>query len=278
MRLDEWIDENGGIAHRDAADEAGFSLAARRAAVRERSVERIRRNWLATAAAPADLRSAAANSGRLACISVARRRGWWIPERIDAKVHVRLDPNGSSPDDDVVAHWSRQLAPPSQWGLVESIEDALAHIATCLTPVDARVVWESAIRTEGLSIDALRRVHWPTVAASACADAVTGLSDSGLETICVVKLRPWGIPIRQQIVIAGRRVDLLIGERLVVQIDGFAHHSTSAQRTKDVALDAELVLRGYTVLRFTYAQVLHDWDAVERAIARAIATGAHRAA
>ncbi len=90
--------------------------------------------------------------------------------------------------------------------------------------------------------------------------------------------RALGGHIRQQVFIAGRRVDLLVGERLVVQIDGFAHHSTSEQRTKDVALDAELVLRGYTVLRFTYAQIVYDWDAVERTIARAISTGAHRAA
>ncbi|MET0830664.1 MAG: DUF559 domain-containing protein [Microbacterium sp.] len=139
-------------------------------------------------------------------------------------------------------------------------------------------MWESAIRIEGLSVDAIRRIQWRTSAARSCAGAVTGLSDSGLETIVVLKLSPWGIPIRQQIVVAGRRVDLLIGERLVVQIDGFEHHSTSAQRTKDVALDAELVLRGFTVLRFTYAQIVHDWDTVERSIARAIAAGAHRAA
>jgi very-short-patch-repair endonuclease len=38
-----------------------------------------------------------------------------------------------------------------------------------------------------------------------------------------------------------------------------------------------LVLDGYTVLRFTYSQVIHDWDAVERTIARAVASGAHLA-
>ena len=88
----------------------------------------------------------------------------------------------------------------------------------------------------------------------------------------------WGLPIRQQIHLAGRPVDVLIGERLVVQIDGYAFHSSSAQRTRDVAHDAELRLRGYEVLRFTYAQVIHDWPSVERAISRAIAAGAHRAA
>ena len=83
--------------------------------------------------------------------------------------------------------------------------------------------------------------------------------------------------MRQQVVLLGRPVDLLIGERLVIQVDGFAHHSSSAQRSKDVAFDAELTLNGYTVFRFTYAQVMHDWDTVERTIARAIAAGAHLA-
>jgi very-short-patch-repair endonuclease len=276
--LREWIDQSGGIVHRDAAAAAGYSLAVRRTAVRDGTVTRIRRDWLATDLAPDDLRSAAESGGRLACVSAARRRGWWIPEGTDDRVHVAMDPHGPSPAKAVVAHWSARIAPPAGYGLIESVEDSMAHIASCVSPADSLVLWESAMRTESLSLDAVRRVQWPTAAAKSCADAVTGLSDSGLETIAVVKLSRWGIPIRQQIVLAGRPVDLLIGERLVVQIDGFEHHSTSAQRTKDVALDAELVLRGFTVLRFTYAQVVHDWDSVERTIARAIAAGAHRAA
>jgi very-short-patch-repair endonuclease len=277
-RLREWIDESGGIVHRDAAVQAGFPLAVRRTAVREGSVTRIRRDWLATDLAPDDLRAAAESAGRLACVSAARRRGWWIPEGTDGRVHVAMDPHGPSPSKDLVAHWSARIAPPAGYGLIESVEDAMAHIASCVSPADARIMWESAMRVESLSLEAVRRVDWPSAAARSCAATVTGLSDSGLETIAVVKLSRWGIPIRQQVVLAGRPVDLLIGERLVVQIDGFTHHSTSAQRTKDVALDAELVLRGYTVLRFTYAQIVHDWESVERTIARAIAAGAHRAA
>ena len=277
LTLEEWIRECGGIVHRDAAANAGYAVAARRAAARSEAVTRIRRNWLATANAPDDLRTAAASGGRLACISVARRSGWWIPDGVDERVHVSLDPHGAPPAGDVVAHWSTSIAPAPGFGLVESTEDALSHIATCTTPETARIIWESAIRVEQLSVDAVRRIRWPSPAARACADAVTGLSDSGLETIAVVRLSRWGVSIRQQHVIGGRPVDLLIGERLVIQIDGFSHHSSSAQRTKDVAFDAELTLRGYTVLRFTYAQVVHDWDAVERAIARAIAAGAHLA-
>jgi len=104
------------------------------------------------------------------------------------------------------------------------------------------------------------------------------LADSGLETIFISRVRRRGVSIRQQIVIAGHAVDALIGERLVVQIDGYMFHSSAADRGRDVAHDAELVARGYTVLRFTYAQLIHDWPSVDRSIGRALAAGLHRAA
>jgi very-short-patch-repair endonuclease len=85
------------------------------------------------------------------------------------------------------------------------------------------------------------------------------------------------VRVRQQVVLAGRPVDMLVGDRLVLQIDGYEHHSSSAQRAKDIAHDAELRLRGYTVLRFSYGQIVHDWVAVERRITRALAAGLHLA-
>lgn len=271
-----WVDESGGIVHRDAADEAGHPVSVRRTAVRVGAVDRVRRLWLATAAAPAPLRAAATDSAHLACISAARWRGWWMPPSADDRLHLSIPPHGRTPAaPEITVHWSHRLAPAPSLGLVESVEDALAHIAQCLSFEDAQAVWDSAIVKEGLSPEALRQVRWRTSAARRCADRATTQSDSGLETRMALRLIRLGVAIRQQVELLGRPVDLVIGEWLVVQIDGFAHHSTSAQRTKDVAFDAQLVLMGYTVLRFTYAQVMHDWETVERTIARAIATGAH---
>ena len=202
-----------------------------------------------------------------------------MPDDVDPRRHMSRAPNARavpvSPDE--VIHWSKPVAPASALVLHESIEDALAHIASCVAPESARVLWESAIRIEGISAEALRKVKWTTRAASRLALEVSELSDSGLESIFLIRLGPWGLPIRQQILLAGRPVDFLIGERLVVQVDGHAHHSRAADRGRDVAHDAELRLRGYHVLRFTYAQVLHNWPAVERVIARAVAAGLHRA-
>ncbi len=159
--------------------------------------------------------------------------------------------------------------------LEASVEDALAHIAQCLSREDALSVWESAVKVERLDLESVRAVRWPDAASRSCAITIRGMSDSGLETIFVVRLSPWGVPIRQQVKLAGHEVDVLIGTHLVVQLDGFAFHSSSADRTRDVAHDAQLRLRGYTVLRFTYAQVIHDWAYVEATVAAAMARGLH---
>lgn len=107
-------------------------------------------------------------------------------------------------------------------------------------------------------------------------DGASQLSDSGIESIPVARLRRIGIPLRQQVVIDGHPVDILIGERLVLQVDGFEFHRTAAQRDRDLAQDRRLVLMGYTVFRLGYADVLYGWPAVESEIRLAMAAGLHR--
>jgi very-short-patch-repair endonuclease len=55
------------------------------------------------------------------------------------------------------------------------------------------------------------------------------------------------------------RVDFLWHElRLVVETDGLRYHRTAAQQSKDRRRDQDLTAAGYTVLRFTYAQVVRE--------------------
>jgi very-short-patch-repair endonuclease len=237
----------------------------------------IRRRWVALPSARADLVVAAEGGGRVSCVSLARARGWWLPPSVDERAHLHMLPGSASPPSAAVRHWTTPIVPTAPT-LTASVEDALAHIAVCQPFDTALVLWESAARIEQLAGDALRRVTWMGRAARELAETVVGLSDSGLETLVVVPLRRWGVRVRQQVRLAGHMVDILVGERLVLQTDGFEHHSASAQRTSDIAHDAELRLRGYTVLRFSYAQVVHDWPSVERSIRRALAAGLHVAA
>lgn len=73
--------------------------------------------------------------------------------------------------------------------------------------------------------------------------------------------------------IAGHRVDALIGDRLVVQIDGGTH--VGAQRSADIRHDAELMLMGFHVIRVGYHQIIDEWPVVQDQIMRAVAQGLH---
>ncbi|MEH3090277.1 MAG: DUF559 domain-containing protein [Microbacterium arborescens] len=272
-----WVDAAGGIAHRSSVLAAGVPVRVLRAAVTGGGLRMVRRAWCVSPAAPADLLAAASAGGRLTCVSLARRRGWWVPRGIPDQHHVHLEPHASSSGvgDDIAVHWARPLCPVARTDLEAGAEDALGDLAQCLPRHDALVVWESAARVEALAPETLRAVPWTSVAARELADAVTGLADSGLETLLFAPLRERGVTVVQQARIAGRFVDGLVGERLVVQVDGFAFHASSAQRSADVAHDAELRLRGYTVLRFTYRQVVHERAAVQRTLQRALAQRLH---
>lgn len=50
--------------------------------------------------------------------------------------------------------------------------------------------------------------------------------------------------------------------KLAVELDGAQHHTSPADRRKDLARDRELAALGWVVLRFTYADVLRDPEGV----------------
>ena len=44
---------------------------------------------------------------------------------------------------------------------------------------------------------------------------------------------------------------------IVIEVDGWAFHSSKEQRERDLKRDRELLRRGYVVLRFTYDDVMN---------------------
>ncbi|WP_022881449.1 DUF559 domain-containing protein [Gryllotalpicola ginsengisoli] len=85
-----------------------------------------------------------------------------------------------------------------------------------------------------------------------------------------------GVPCREQVVIDGHPVDLLIGDRLIIQLDGKQHLEDSGQLARDRRQDRRLRRMGYTVLRYGYAEVMHDWARVRAEIAFHLGHGSHR--
>jgi very-short-patch-repair endonuclease len=138
----------------------------------------------------------------------------------------------------------------------------LAHVADCLPRLEALIVWESAIHSGLASLAQLRGVVWTRDRPRRLALEASAQSDSLLETLMLHRLRALGLAVRQQVHLLGHRVDFVVGDRLVVQVDGFQHH-TGAQRQSDTEHDARLMLEGYRVLRFGYRDVVDRWAHVE---------------
>ena len=75
----------------------------------------------------------------------------------------------------------------------------------------------------------------------------------------------------------GRRGDFLIGDRLVIEIDGAEHHAGLEAFRADRERDALMTALGYRVVRFTYDQVVRRWDEVEYVVRTLIRSGEHLA-
>lgn len=272
MDIAAWVPNHGSVVRTARVEAAGASRFEVARAVRDGTVRRIARGWIATPDADPLLVSAAQRGVVLTCVTEASRRGLWVLEP-STRAHVGAGAHaGRAPTATAVVHWGRPPVPRHPDALVDPIENVLAAVAACQPFEAALAVWESALQKGLASASALGRLALPPKA-RALRDAAEIWSDSGLETFVVPRLRWLRLPLRRQIWIEGHRVDLLIGPRLVLQIDGGTH--VGRQREEDIAHDAALMLLGYHVIRVGYVQVLEHWEQVQDIIMRAIAQGLH---
>lgn len=278
-RLRGWIRERGGVAHSVDIHAAGYSAHDLALAVASGDLLRVRRSWLATPDCdPLRLRAASV-SGRVTCVSAAELEKLWIPRPDEARQrpHIVVPSTSSRFDGSGLSlHWARGPMIVARTAIEDPIVNVLFQVARCLPRLDALAVWESAIRKGKVDPAVLSQVEWGSSRAQELAAVASQLSDSGLETVFIARLRGLPLQIRQQVWIDGHPADALIGERLIAQLDGFEHHRAKDRR-RDLRADARLALRGYTVLRFDYQQVLFDWPFVEGAVLTAVAQGLHRA-
>lgn len=237
-------------------------------------IQRVRRGWVAEPGADRMLVDAAHNGAVVSCVTQAQRLGLWVHDE-EPGVHWAAPPGGAGhKPEHVRVHWAKPLVPRQPDALEDPIENVLALVADCLSFEQALATWESALNKNLVRRSVLERLPLKRIARNVLEQAIP-FADSGLETYLRERLRWLGLALRFQIWIAGHRTDLLIGDRLVVQIDGATH--TGAQRDEDIRHDAELRLMGYHVIRVGYHQVMERWHAVQDLIMRAVAQELHLA-
>ncbi len=262
----------GGLARTSALRTAGFSRRTLDRHIATGAAVRLPRGWLALPDVDRDLVEAAGRGVVLTCITQARRRGLWLLAD-EEPPHVAAPPHaGRVATSGLHVHWAQPLVARHPDALVDPIENVLCLVACCQPFENALAVWESAFRKKLTTPVEMAEYALPPLARKVLEEADVW-SDSGLETFVVPRLRWMKLPLRRQIWIAGHRIDLLIGDRLVLQIDGATH--TGAQRDEDIAHDALLRLMGYHVIRVSYTHIVHRWHEVQDTIMRAVAQGLH---
>ena len=195
-------------------------------------------------------------------------------------MHVWLGGHGHAYDHDdcdCIEHWDGRVVadafgPPS-------IPRILRQILHCSGIEEFFVALESALRQGRITDAGLAWLRSTTNAQARDAIAFARRdADSGLESLLRWRLRPHGLRIRSQVeIVSVGVVDLLIGDRLIIEADGKPNHDDLPSRHKDRIRDANAAIWGYVTLRFDYAMIIHDWETVERAILAHIDRGRHLA-
>jgi very-short-patch-repair endonuclease len=194
-------------------------------------------------------------------------------------IHVSVPSDRSRRLDGIRAHRRRQLAEieVTQCERIPATTPArtLIDLATLLQPSELEAAVNAADKLGLVDPEQLRR----NVDHRSGTDGVKALrrlldrqtfslTDSELERRFLKLIRRAGLPLPEtQQRIEDFRVDFFWpGLGLVVETDGLRYHRTPTQQSKDRTRDQVLVAGGFTVVRFTHAQVTYDPDQVVKTL------------
>lgn len=260
----------GGIARGRALQRFGISRRMLARAVDAGRIDRVRPGVFAGVQTHPDIVSAAAHGGSLTCGSALRLRGVWVLEATDDP-HVWLGRNGRVHPHVGCRCTGHFFDGPTRFDILD-VETALVHLHHCAGDEAFFASLESALHLGLLDRGAQARIR------AALPDNARWLVDlartdaeSGLESLLRLRLHLLGIRLDCQVRISGvGRVDFVIAGRLILEVDGRDNHDGPSMRHKDLMRDAAASAQGYETLRFDYAQIVHDWPTVQRAILGAL--------
>lgn len=252
----------------------GHSTGVVRRMIADQRLIRIRPGWFHVPSAHPDAVDAVRIGGILTATSGSRHHGLWTFD--DQKLHVLVSRSASRIDvgspslptvRPVCVHWAKgtisrttPVAEPLQF-LVDSTH--------CQPRVTAVAMADSALNKhcvsqEDLRVRLPRLAHW-------CDPSC----QSGTETKVRLGMLARGVKVRSQFAIIGvGRVDLLVGDRLVIECDSAEFHD-GYHSIRDYERDQELIRRGYVVLRLEYRHVIDDWERIEAIILEIVRARRH---
>ena len=205
-----------------------------------------------------------------ACIScVSAAQIYELPilmEERPQKTHLSVAYNhGMHPSklrrfDDVCIHREQIMSDEERRTHVASIGTVLERVLVCM-PLKVSLPMLDAARNRRLYDVSTLTIPPTGSRLPHLREALSLSSDrarSILETVARLQLIDMGLTPQVGVWIEGvGEVDMIILGFIVIEVDGWAFHSSKEQREKDLKRDRELLRRGYVVLRFTYDDVMN---------------------
>lgn len=276
MDLDELFSAHDGVLSRSQLLSAGCTDAQVRRAVAAGTIRRLRAGWYAAPTAEPAVARAVTAGGVASCITALALLGVWVPR--DGRPHMRRSRRlrkrrrieGIAVCD---LPQGRTLPTPTA---SDAVLVALAAAAGCLTQDELTVVIDSALHLRLTTRHELDEL-WSSapVRVRRALAAADGIAESGTETFVRVRLCRRGVRLRPQVWIGDRRVDFLIGRRLIIEVDSKEWHLDAEAYERDRERDRQLAALGYHVIRLTYRQVMDDWASVELDLLAIMRRGEH---
>ncbi len=231
-------------------------------------MRRIRTGWYA-AGPPSLVEDAVRRGGALGCISALSLHGaWTLP---DDRIHV-IAGRGSRTLSGTKIHWrARKPRQP-----VQNISSAIAQTIRCVDREAAVVALDSALNRGLISQREVEAICQESARGRKLLPFLDPHSESGIETIARLRLRRRNLRVRTQVRIGMARVDLIVGDRLVIELDGRSWHDRPGDFENDRSRDRTLIAAGYLVLRASYSQVMTEWQGIEDQVLQITRRGDHR--
>lgn len=247
----------------------------------------VRRGYYAEPGAHPALVKAVRVGGRATGTTALARHGVWVPPD-DTSLHVLVPRNGGrlrDPDhklerlpasSGVCVHWAAGAVKPGLTTFTPLVDvlTALVHAVEDLPDDFAVAAIDSALHQRLLPTVALEalRVALP-LGRRRLIGFADGQSQAGGESIVRYRLQVAGYRVRIQVGVRGvGSIDVLVEDRLVVEVDGIRFH-LGDQFAEDRRRDLELTTVRVPHLRLTYAQVLGRWERCLAAVDAALTSG-----
>jgi very-short-patch-repair endonuclease len=232
----------------------------------------VRRGWYALPHADGDVREAVAAGGVLSCVSALRHHKIWVPP--SGEQHLRLPLR----DQYERASCRGYGTMPPLSAAVDPLLVAYNCAARCLDSEGFVAVSDSILYSTRYELADLRgaisagprRLH-------DLLERCDGRAMSGTESIARVRFRRAGLRVRVQFYIEGvGYVDLLIGDRLIIECDSRTHHTSAANYQTDRTRDRKSLADDYITVRLTYEDVMFRWNEVLHDVLVLVRRGQHR--